>query len=324
MLVINHCIFKIDAKISIENTSNVDATPLFFAKKRKGFNSRPQRITFHLDPNSEIIIKGTSSDLAIDYDIIKGNELSIQYSELRKEMLPYLVEESKLYHEQNVLRKTNPEESNRIYKQFDSLRLSVLTTLRMEWAKRSLNYELAPRYFLESHVPKDTVIKYLSLLSENARKSEYGQILEGIVSGWHATIEGNVAPNFKQNTNLNEPFELYKLKGKYVVLDFWGSWCAPCISGFPKMKEYYQKYNNKFEFVGIACNDRKGDWEKAIEEFQLNWIHVLNDKSTNDIAILYGVTAYPTKFIIDMDGKVIKKFVGEGDDFYKMIEEIVR
>ena len=315
---------KINAKISLKNTSEVNVTPLFFAKKRIGFNSRPQRIYFHLDPDSEIIIKGKSSDLSIDYDIIKGNVLSFQYSELRKIMLPYLVEESRLYNEQNVLRKTNPEESNRIYKQFDSLRLGVLTTLRTEWAKRHLNYELAPRYFLESHVPKDSVIKYFSLLPKNVRESEYGQILEGIVTGWAKTLKGESAPNFEQYTNLNEPFELAVLKGKYVVLDFWGSWCGPCIAGIPKMKEYYDKYNDKLEIVGIACNDKKNDWEKAIREYQLNWINILNDKSIIDISTLYGVTSYPTKFIIDKDGKIMEKFVGEGADFYKMINEIMQ
>lgn len=204
------------------------------------------------------------------------------------------------------------------------MRFYIVAPLRTEWAKEHLNYELTPLYFLESHVPQDTVIKYLNLLSKNARESEYGQILEKIVSGWGNTQKGNIAANFEQYTNLNEPFELVKLKGKYIILDFWGSWCGPCMSGMPKMKEYYKKYNDKLEFVGIACNDKKDDWEKAIKENQLNWIHLLNDKSKNDISALYGVTSYPTKFIIDKEGKIIKKFEGEGDDFYKMIDEIVK
>ena len=89
------------------------------------------------------------------------------------------------------------------------------------------------------------------------------------------------------------------------------------------MKDYYNKYKDRMEFVGIACNDKKADWEKFIRENQNNWIHILNDRTLNDIAILYGVTAYPTKFIIDGEGKIIEKFVGEGEDFYKMIDEIL-
>ena len=313
---------KINAKISLKKPSEVVMKPLFFANSKRVFRSK--NISFHLDPDSEIVIKGKSSDLSIDYDIIKGNVLSFQYNELRKIMLPYFERESILWNESNKLRKTSREESYRIEQQFDSLRFFVVAPLRTEWAKTHLDYELAPLYFLEGHIPKDTVIKYFSLLSKNVTESEYGQILKGIVTGWANTIKGESAPNFEQFTNLNEHFELAQLKGKFVVLDFWGSWCGPCISGFPEMKEYYSKYKDKLEFVGIACNDKKDDWGKAIREYQLNWIHILNDKSINDISALYGVTSYPTKFIIDTEGKIIEKFVGEGADFYTMIDEIMQ
>ena len=313
---------KINTKISLQKTSEITLQPVIFAKEKRVFRSK--RISFHLDPDSEIIIKGKSSDLSIDYDIIQGNMLSFQYSELRKEMLPFFESESKLWRESESLRKKDAEKSHRLQEQFDSVRFNVLMPLRTEWAKQHLDYELAPRYLLEGHIPRDTVIKYISLLSKNARESEYGKILEGIVTGWANTQIGEPAPNFEQYTNLNEPFELVQLKGKYVILDFWGSWCAPCIAGLPKMKEYYQKYNDKLEFVGIACHDKKANWEKAIKENQLNWINILNDKSINDISALYSVTNFPTKFIIDREGKIIEKFVGEGNDFYKKIDEIMQ
>ena len=313
---------KINVRISLQKTSSISIKPVIETIKRKVFRSK--NISFYLDPNSEIIIKGKSSNLSIDYDIIQGNLLSFQYNELRKEMLPYFERESILWHESQSLRKKDTEKSSRIEKQFDSLRFYVVAPLRTEWAKKHLHYELAPSYLLEGHIPRDTVIKYFSQLSKNARESEYGQILEGIVTRWANTQIGKPAPNFEQYTNFNEYFELAQLKGKYVVLDFWGSWCGPCIAGLPKMKEYYQKYNDKLEFVGIACNDKKSDWEKAIKEHQLSWINILNDKSINDISTLYGVTNYPTKFIIDREGKIIEKFVGEGDDFYKKIDEIMQ
>ncbi len=313
---------KVNIKIPLHKTSEVNIKPVIETIKRKIFRSK--NIGFHLDPNSEIVIKGKTKDISIEYDIIKGNKLSIQQNEIRKELLPYYEKESRLHYESWVLRKTNPEKSYHITEQFDSLRFYIVAPLRTEWAKKHLEYELAPRFFLESHVPQDTVIKYLNSLSKNARESEYGQILERTVSGWINTQKGNIAPNFEQISNLNKPFALNNLKGKYVVLDFWGSWCAPCLFGMPKMKEYYEKHKDKFEFVGIACNDKKENWEKAIKDNQLSWIHVLNDESKNDISTLYGVTSYPTKFILDKDGKIIGKYTGEGDDFYKKIDEIIK
>ena len=90
------------------------------------------------------------------------------------------------------------------------------------------------------------------------------------------------------------------------------------------MKEYYQKYNDKLEIVGIACSDNKNNWEKAIKDNQLCWINILNDNSINDISALYGITSFPTKMIIDKDGKIIEKFVGEREDFYIMLDKIVK
>ena len=313
---------KINIRIPIQKTSEVTIKPIIETIKRKIFRSK--NISFHLDPKSEIVIKGKSKDTSIEYDIIKGNKLSLQQNELRKELLPYYEKESRLINESWVLRKTNPEKSNRITEHFDSLRFYIVAPLRTEWAKKHLEYELTPVYFLESHIPQDTAIKYLNLLSENARKSEYGQILEKTASGWITTQKGNIAPNFELYSSLNKPFALENLKGKYVVLDFWGTWCGPCMVTMPKMKEYYEKCNDKFEFVGIACKDKKENWEKAIKDNQLRWIHLLNDESKNDISTLYGVTSYPTKFIIDRDGKIIGKYTGEENDFYKKIDEILK
>lgn len=311
----------INIKIPLQKTSEVTIKPVVETIKRKIFRSK--NISFYLDPNSEIVIKGKTNDISVEYDIIIGNKLSFQQNELRKVLLPYYEKESRLLNESWVSRKTSPEKSNRTTEQFDSLRFYTVAPLRTEWAKKHLEYELTPIYFLESHVPQDTAIKYLNLLSINARESEYGQILEKMVSGWNNTQMGSNAPNFEHYSNLNKPFELKNLKGKYVILDFWGSWCGPCMSGMPKMKEYYEKHKDKLEFVGIACNDKKENWEKAIKDNHLNWTQLLNDESNNDISALYGVTSYPTKFIIDKDGKIIDKYTGEEDNFYKMIDEIM-
>lgn len=309
---------KINMKVTVDNTCEVNIQAI---EKRTTFRSK--RIKCFIDPNSEVVIRGELNEIVINYEIIKGNNLSYQFAELRKELLPYYVEESKLWFSSKQLRKSNWEKSRRLTEQFDSLRFYTVAPLRTEWAKQHLDYELTPRYFLENHIPKDTVVYYHSLLSANVKNSEFGKILTDLISGWERIKTGNLAPNFSQITNEGQNFNLNQLKGKYVVLDFWGTWCGPCMQGVPKMKEYYDKYKSEIEFVGIACNDKESEWKKAIKTNQMIWINILNDKSKNDIATLYGVSSYPTKIIIDKKGKIISKFNGEAIDFYDKLDMIM-
>ena len=92
---------KINIKIPLQKTSEVQIKPVIETIKEKIFRSR--NISFHLDPNSEIVIKGKSKDISIEYDIIKGNRLSFQQNELRKVLLPYYEKESRLLYESSVM-----------------------------------------------------------------------------------------------------------------------------------------------------------------------------------------------------------------------------
>jgi thiol-disulfide isomerase/thioredoxin len=112
------------------------------------------------------------------------------------------------------------------------------------------------------------------------------------------------------------------LKGHYVLLDFWGSWCRPCRASHPHLKELYAKYKDKgFEIVGIAAEHAKtkeeciAAWKKAISEDGLSWLQVLNNENRAkfDAVKEYNVTAFPTKILLDKDGNVIGRYVGGGN-----------
>ena len=122
---------------------------------------------------------------------------------------------------------------------------------------------------------------------------------------------------------LQTSLALSSLRGKYVVLDFWGSWCAWCIKGFPEMKEAYAKYKDKMEIVGIACRDTEKRWKAAVEKHQLPWLNVLNEGDV-DVSALYAVEGYPTKVVISPEGKILKVVVGESPEFYTYLEELFK
>lgn len=132
------------------------------------------------------------------------------------------------------------------------------------------------------------------------------------------------AIDFTLNDINGKPFKLSSLKGKYVILDFWGSWCINCIKGFPKMKEYYGQHKDKLEVVSVDCNDTEAGWKAAVKKHALTWVNVYNPKGVGDITKKFGVVAFPTKILVDKDGKVLKTFVGETDDIYTVLDGLLK
>lgn len=136
-------------------------------------------------------------------------------------------------------------------------------------------------------------------------------------------VPGTIAPDFNLKDIKGYDFKLSSLQGKYVLLDFWGSWCYWCIKGMPELKKYYEKYKGKFEIVGVDCGDTEQKWKAAVEKNQLPWLHVKNE-STNDITAKYGVQGYPTLILIAPDGKIFKKFLGEEPDFFTTLDSLLK
>lgn len=108
-------------------------------------------------------------------------------------------------------------------------------------------------------------------------------------------------------------------KGKYVLLDFWGSWCWPCRFSHPHLKEVYSKYKDKgFEIIGVSreaspdLEKAKQSWKKAIDEDQIGWIHLLNNQNVAqfDAVKAFGIGVFPTKILLDRDGKEIVRYSG--------------
>ena len=176
------------------------------------------------------------------------------------------------------------------------------------------------------------VINRLSPDVRNGRFKDYLDGIEGFLSRVLKEIaaakqaereieEGKRASDFTLKDINGNDFNLASLfgKGKYIVVDFWGSWCSWCIKGFPKMKEYYNKYRDRLEIVGIACYDKEDKWKAAVAKNNVPWLHVFSPDGITEER--YGVTGYPYKVLISPKGKVIKCFKGETDEFYETLDK---
>jgi thiol-disulfide isomerase/thioredoxin len=173
-----------------------------------------------------------------------------------------------------------------------------------------------------------------ALLTERARGSVAANLYKAMLAAAEKEkasqslqegLEGNLAPDFTLNDINGKPLALSSLRGKWVILDFWGSWCGWCIKGMPKMKEYYAKYQDKLEILGVDCNDTVEKWKNAVAKHEIPWLHVYWDKEKGDNPVeLYGVQGFPTKVVIDPDGKIAKVIVGEDPAFYTLLDEVLQ
>ena len=178
----------------------------------------------------------------------------------------------------------------------------------------------------------DSIPAALKLISADVKNGRMGVFIENAEQRYKTKVmkdeakkkvaAGKEAPDFTLNDINGKPFSLSSLRGKYVVLDFWGSWCGWCIKGMPDMKKYYEKYRGKFEIVGIDCNDTEAKWKDAVKKHELPWIHVKSEKS-DATPQKYAVEGYPTKVSLNPDGTIYKVIVGEDPQFYKELDSLL-
>ncbi|QRR03041.1 TlpA disulfide reductase family protein [Dyadobacter sandarakinus] len=120
---------------------------------------------------------------------------------------------------------------------------------------------------------------------------------------------GEQAPDFTLNDPEGKPLALSSLKGKYVLIDFWASWCGPCRMENPNVVRMYDKFKDKgFSIYGVSLDDNEKAWKTAIARDNLKWQHGSELKKWNSgVAQTYGVNAIPATFLLDRDGKIIAK-----------------
>lgn len=147
------------------------------------------------------------------------------------------------------------------------------------------------------------------LLSKRVAASEFGMMISDFLAGTKRSEVGQIVSDFSLNDPTDKPFAFSQLQGKYVMLDFWASWCGPCKASFPHMKELYEKYKgDKFEIYSISVDQSKPDWLTELKRQNLPWLQALDTKKLAKSN--FGVNGVPTVFLIDPNGKILLKAVG--------------
>ena len=144
-------------------------------------------------------------------------------------------------------------------------------------------------------------------LSQRVKASNIGKDLAGVIKSMRAVGLGSMAPDFTLNDPDGHPVKLSSLRGKCVLIDFWASWCGPCLREAPNVKRVYDKYHDKgFEVLSVSIDEDKEAWVNAIQKHQLTWLHVSSLKGWQcPVARLYQVSGVPAMFLLDRDGRIV-------------------
>ncbi len=278
---------------------------------------------FYLEA-SKIVVKGTDQ---IKSATISGGPTQKDFLLLQQQLKPLQDKMAPLSERMRALFEANDEKGqNDLFPQLRAIRLEMNKVDDSFIKSHPDSYVSFDMVMSQTGMINPTTFEPLfNSLSERLRSTDKAKAALKELNLAKSLDIGQPAIDFSQETAEGKQITLSSLKGKYVLIDFWASWCGPCRGENPHLVKAYEQFKGKnFEILGISLDSKKDAWLKAIKDDGLEWLHVSDLKGwKNEVAATYGVRAVPQNYLLDANGIIIAKNL-RGEELIERLTELLK
>ncbi len=302
-----------------------EETNMYWITKGRNINEQPN-LVFFID-GGKTTVKANADSLA--YGKIQGGQTQKDYMEYNGLMQGYGIKQQDMVNRYNEAKgKGDATAMNAIQAEYQNMDKEVKLSMEnfIKTHPKSAVSGFAIYYnYQNANVPAEELERIVGLLDKSILTTKYGKLAQEKLLQLRGTTIGYPAINFSQADPSGKMVNLNDLKGKYVLVDFWASWCGPCRAENPNVVSAFNKYKDKgFTILGVSFDQNKDKWLQAIEADKLAWTQVSDLKGWgNEAGKLYGISSIPQNLLLDKEGKIVAKNL-RGADLDAKLEEIIK
>jgi len=257
----------------------------------------------------DTVMQITAYKDSMNKSVVSGSSTEQQYEAFQKAIKPFNMQSKKLIMLYRVAERNKNQATedsiDKVYDEMEKDENNVIVSF-VQANPNSIISGWAIQTKLTSDPNLPLLTKAYAALTPAVQNGTYGVKIKKAIEIAQRLAIGSQAPDFSEKDSAGNAVSLSSFKGKYVLVDFWASWCHPCREENPNVVKAYEQFKNKnFTIISVSCDDNKAAWMKAVRDDGLSWTQVCVLKNKNSAADEYGINSIPSNFLISPYGKIL-------------------